>query len=169
MGNKPSRKNNDFVPIVHPTDSSISHHDLGVVRSRATSSMEPHFSINSRELDTGFPAADKLGMARVGQPLVEISNGHSVSSRREDFELEGTFANFVGSSFAQIKPIGGGSNKENFGGRTNGNKFSGVFGSHQDDSVMWEISINKSSDQLEGAAVGDDGAYDMHLGEQGGS
>nr|POE44898.1 hypothetical protein CFP56_75450 [Quercus suber] len=169
VGNKNSRKNNAAIPFAHPTDSSTSHHDLGVVRTGASSSMEQHISINSRESDTGFHVTDRPDMARLGQPLMEISIGHSVISRKEDSELEGTLTNFAGSSFARIKPSGGGSNKENLGRKTNGNKFCGVFGSHQDDSGMWEIPTNKSFDRLKGAAVGDVGACDMHIEEQGGS
>ena len=131
--------------------------------------MEPHFPPNSREPRSRLSFANSPGMARVRKPLVEIPNGQFVSSKREDNGLESTISNFAGSSFAQIKPFGEGSNKENLGRRTNSNKFNGVFGSHPVDSGMWEIPTNKSFDQLEGAVNGDYGACNMHLEEQGGA
>ena len=83
--------------------------------------------------------------------------------------MESTIANFVGSSFARIKPFGRGLNKENLGRRSNSNKFNRVFRSHPTDLGMWKIATNKSSDQLEGAVNGDYEACDMHLEEQGGA
>ena len=56
---------------------------------------------------------------------------------------------------------------ENHGGQPISNKFNGVFGSNQVDSDLRELSTNKSSDQLKGAAIGDFGACDMHFEEQG--
>ncbi|XP_075650139.1 uncharacterized protein LOC142620669 [Castanea sativa] len=67
----------------------VSNHDLGVVRQGASSSMKPHISINARKQSSGFSAADRPGMVRMGNPLVEIPNRHSISGRRDD--LGGTF------------------------------------------------------------------------------
>lgn len=105
MDNKPPRKNNDPVPIFHPADQSIPHHDLGMVQPGATASMEPHFSPNFGEPRFRLSSADKPNMARMGKPPVEIPNGQSVSSRREDNRLESTITNFARSSFARIKPF----------------------------------------------------------------
>ena len=104
---------------------------------------------------------------RMGQSLLEIPNGHSNNGKREDNGVESTITNFAGSSFAQIKPLGGGLNKENLGGRSISKKFNGVFGSYQVDSNLQELATDKSADQLKGAAIGDFGACDMHFEEQG--
>nr|POE45885.1 hypothetical protein CFP56_40923 [Quercus suber] len=85
-------------------------------------------------------------MAGLGLPLVEISIGHPNNGRREDNEVESIVAKFSGTSFAHIKHLGGGSNKENLGGRTSSNKFNGVFGSKKIDSDMWELPVDKSVD-----------------------
>lgn len=122
MGNKPPRKDYEPISIFYPTDQSIPHHDLGMVQLRATTSMEPHIPPNPRESKARLPAADKPEVDRVGKPLVEISNGQPVSSKREVNGLESTITNFAGSSFARIKPFGGGSNQENLGGNANSNK-----------------------------------------------
>ena len=168
VGNKTPRKNHAPISVIHSTNSSIPHHDLGVVQSGTNASMEPHFPSDSREQITGIPSTDRSGVARMGQPLVEISNGRSNNSRRKNLGVESTIASFTGSSLTRIKPTGGGPNKENSGGRPISSKFNGVFGSNQADSDLRELPTNKSSDQLKGAANGDYGACDMHYEEQGG-
>ena len=167
VGNKPSRKNHAIVPIVHLTNPSISHHDLGVVQPGANASMEPYFSSNSRESKTGVSSANRPSVDRMGQSLLEIPNVHFNNGKREDNGVESTITNFAGSSFAQIKPLGGGLNKENLDGRSISKKFNGVFGSYQVDSNLQELATDKSADQLEGAAIGDFGACEMHFEEQG--
>ena len=77
VGNKPPRKNHAPISFVHPTNPSIPHHDLGLVRPGANASMEPHFSSNSKEPNTRLSSTDRPSVARMGQPLVEISNGCS--------------------------------------------------------------------------------------------
>ena len=130
--------------------------------------MEPHFSSNSREQITGLSSTDRSGVARMGQPLVEISNGRSNNSRRKNLGVESTIAKFTRSSLTRIKPAGGGPNKDNSGGPPISSKLNGVFGSYQVDSDLRELPTDKSSDQLKGTANGDSGACDMHYEEQGG-
>ena len=81
--------------------------------------------------------------------------------------MESTIVNLSRSSFAHIKHLGGGPNKENHGGRSHNNKFNGVFGSKKIDSDMWELPANKPVDQFEGTTFGDFGACGMHLEEYG--
>lgn len=98
---------------------------------------------------------------------MEIPNGHPNNGRREDNGVESIIANFSRSSFAHIKHLGGGPNKENHGGRSHNNKFNGVFGSKKIDSDMWELPADKLVDQFKGTAFGDSGACGMHLEEYG--
>nr|POE88639.1 hypothetical protein CFP56_73307 [Quercus suber]POF04797.1 hypothetical protein CFP56_71984 [Quercus suber] len=97
-----------------------------------------------------------------------IKSNQTLKVRREDNGVESIIANFAGLSLARIKPLERGPNKENNGGWTNSNQFNGVFGSHQGDKGMWELSSDKTPDQLEGTTVGDNGACIMHLEEHGG-
>ena len=167
VGNKSTRKNHASFHVSHSPDSSFSHHDLGVVRPGADASLESHFSSNSRKPKAGISSSDRPGLASMGQPLVEISVGHPNRGGGEDNGVESTLANFSRSSLARIKPSGGGPNKENNGGWTNSNKFSGVFGSHQGDTSMWELSTDEPTDHFEGATSGDYGTCNMHLEEHG--
>ena len=167
VGNKFTRENHASFHVPHSTNSSFSHHDLGVVRPGENASLESHLSSNSRKQKAGVSSFNRSGFASMGQPLVEISVGHPNRGGREDNGVESTLANFSGSSLARIKPIGGRPNKENNGRWTNSNKFSGVFRSHQGDTSMWELSTDKPTDHFEGVTSGDYGTCNMHLEEHG--
>ncbi|KAK9989529.1 hypothetical protein SO802_029768 [Lithocarpus litseifolius] len=104
---------------------------------KANGGLEPLFSVNTEKQEAGVSSPVRPGLARLGKPLVEISNGHPVQGGRKNSGVESAVTKFAGANFAKIKATRGDANKENVRKPAFSNKFDGVFRSHHSDPNVW--------------------------------
>nr|POE94062.1 putative ribonuclease h protein [Quercus suber] len=166
LGNKNQREDLEFKHVYAGADPIKPHHDLGLVRTESNGGMESYIPVNSQEQKNGVSAHDKPGLAGVGKPLVEISNGHTIKGGSKNPGVESAVSKFAGANLAKIKPAGGNTNKENVRISGVSNKFDGVFGSHQANSTVWGKYPNQTPN-VQGRTDGDIGACDMLVEDRG--
>ena len=161
LGNKIQRESHKSSTVNAGVDPVKSHHDLGLVRSKHYGGVEPHFSVNPQEQEAGVPAHGRPGVAGMGKPLVAIPNGHSIKGGRKNLGVESVVSKFAGANFAKIIPAGESKMDEN--GRLSGlgNKFDGVFGSHNSCSAVRGEHPIQSTHNVQGSTDGNFGACSM--------
>ena len=111
--------------------------------------------------EAGVPAHGRPGVAGMGKPLVAIPNGHSFKGGRKNLGVESVVSKFAGANFAKIIPAGESKMDEN--GRLSGlgNKFDGVFGSHNSSSAVRGEHPIQSTHNVQGSTDGNCGACSM--------
>ena len=129
--------------------------------------MEPHFSANPQEQEEGVLALGRPGLAGMGKPPVAIPNGHSFKGGRKNLGVESVVSKFVGANFAKIKPAGESKMDENGRHSDLGNKFDGVFGSHNSCSAMRGEHSLQFTHNVQGSTDGNFRACSMLVEDRG--
>ena len=122
VGNQTQRKDDSHPIRGTRSDQGKPNFQHGMARPRSDASMEVHLSTNQGESSDRNHFNNKTGLAELGKPVVEFSDGCSNSNRRKDSSVKNATFNFNGTNLMRIESFRGASQKEDVSGETNRGK-----------------------------------------------
>lgn len=116
MGHISQRQDHAFVGCHGGPDKGGPNPRNGVVQSRTSDSVEPHFPTFPSKPLNWVSSTFESSLAGVEESMVGLSHGHPNPLGREGFCLERTTISFTGANLERIESGGGAHRKKDVGG-----------------------------------------------------